>query len=446
MAIIRSISGLRATLGDSLTPSLAVQYAAAFADTLNGDIVVIGRDGRPSGLWMEKLIIATLNAKGKKVLNLGLTPTPMVQLYTEHTEASGGIAITASHNPKIWNGMKFINHTGVFLNKEENEKLWDILDNEKYSFGFLDEYPEFDEQINMNLHKDLLFQNPLFTAETVEKIKKCKLKICVDAVNASGSYIVPELLRSLDCEVVEIACKGNGIFPHTPEPIPENLTSLKEAVIEHKADLGIAVDPDADRLVLADGNGVLIGEERTITLAVECVLANYDLLKDKFSNAITVNLSTTRAVEDVAIKYGAEIFRSPVGEINVVSEMKRTNSVIGGEGSGGVIFPAYHYGRDSIVGIALILKLIADRGLTLAELNQQLPQYEMNKQKLPIDGDINAVFAKAAKRYPNARKSTADGLRLDTEDSWIHIRASNTEPIMRIITENPIGKKAMSVD
>ncbi len=439
MPIIRSISGLRATLGDSLTPELAVKYVVSFADTLQGDTVVIGRDGRPSGIWIEKIIIGALNSKGKKVINLGMTPTPMVQLYTEHTDAAGGIAITASHNPEIWNGLKFINKDGVFLNKEENEEMWEILDNNSCKYEFTRTYPEFKEGINPKLHKDLIFKNPLFSEDTVIKIKARKFKICLDSVNASSSFILPEILKELDCEVIEVACNGSGQFPHEPEPIPANLSMLRDSVTENKADIGLAIDPDGDRLVLVDDNGVIIGEERTITLCTDCVFANYHLLADKYEKNIVVNLSTTRAVEDVAEKHGAKVFHSPVGEINVVSKMKAKKSVIGGEGSGGIIFPAYHYGRDSIIGTMLILKLLVDRNQTLSEVNYAIPQYDMSKTKIPLEGQIQEKIDVLENKYPNAKINKDDGIRIDFEDSWVHLRASNTEPVIRVISEKPLG-------
>lgn len=434
MALIQSISGLRATLGDDLTPDTVVRYTSAFAATLDGDMVVIGRDGRPSGKFIEKIIIGALNAAGKKVVNLGMTPTPMVQLYTEHTRACGGIAITASHNPARWNGMKFITSEGVFYDKELNAKLSENLD-KKFDYPELERYPDEAPNIAKHLHLDHLFKISLFDAPSLEEIRSKKYKVCVDAVNASGSKIIPDILELFGCEVIPVFCDGTGIFPHTPEPVPENLGMLSEAVREHRADLGVAVDPDADRLVLTDENGNLIGEERTITLATECVLSNFDKMGAGYEKCVTVNLSTTRAVEDVARAHGAEIFRSPVGEINVVNEMKRNRSIIGGEGSGGVILPAYHYGRDSIIGTALILKLLADRQKPLSKIDSDIPKYEVIKSKLPVSGDIDGIIKKIATAFSDGDINTDDGIRIDYSDSWVQLRASNTEPIMRIIAE-----------
>jgi phosphomannomutase len=441
MALIQSISGLRATLGDDLTPETVVKYTEAFAATLDGDTVVIGRDGRPSGKFIEKIVVGTLNASGKKVINLGITPTPMVQLYTEHTGAVGGIAITASHNPKEWNGMKFIASDGVFLDKEQNERLSEELEKGDFRYPTLEKYPDEAPNVIKNMHLNYIFNNPLFDAEVLEKIRAKNLKVCVDAVNASGSKIIPDILELFGCEVVRIACDSSGIFPHTPEPIPANLGGLAGAVKEHHADLGIAVDPDADRLVLTDENGILIGEERTVTLATESVLADFDKCVEGYQKCVTVNYSTTRAVEDVAAAHGAKVFRSPVGEINVVKEMKRNKSVIGGEGSGGVIFPGFHYGRDSIIGTALILRLLAERDMPLSKINATIPNYAVVKTKIPVEGSIQTLIDATAKEFSEGKATLDDGIRIDFEKSWVQLRASNTEPIMRIIAEAETEKE-----
>ncbi|MCK5741454.1 MAG: phosphoglucosamine mutase, partial [Chlorobi bacterium] len=291
-------------------------------------------------------------------------------------------------------------------------------------------------------HIEAIINSPIFSeSDTIAKLKDRKLKIVVDAVNASGSIVVPTLLRKLGCEVIELFCDASGIFPHTPEPLPINLTELAAAVKEHKADLGIAVDPDADRLVLIDENGVPIGEELTITLAAEAALSSKDAL-GKYDAVVTVNYSTTRTVEDIAAKYGAVVKRSAVGEINVVRKMKEVNALVGGEGSGGVILPACHYGRDSLVGCALILHLLAQRDSSLSEICADLPKYAMLKLKRQFSGQLDELIDQVIEAFPDGKATRDDGIKIDFEKSWVQLRASNTEPIVRIIAEAPTKKEA----
>lgn len=439
MAFIRSISGLRATLGDDLTPTIVAEYVAGFSASLSEGDIVVGSDGRPSYQWIEKIVAGTLAACGRKVIMTGVVPTPTVQMITEHDpKAVGGIIITASHNPSEWNGLKFIDSDGVFLDAEANAKLWEHTDNKDFKYIPEQKLAELIEMPEAgNRHIDAIINSPIFSkSDTIAKLKKLKLKIVVDAVNASGSIVVPALLRKLGCEVVELYCDASGIFPHTPEPLPINLTDLAAAVKEHKADLGIAVDPDADRLVLIDETGNPIGEELTITLAAEAALSSKDSLGE-YDPVVTVNYSTTRAVEDIAAKYGATVQRSAVGEINVVKKMKEVNALIGGEGSGGVILPACHYGRDSLVGCALILHLLAQRGVSLSEICAELPKYEMLKLKQPFSGKLDKLIDEVIKAFPDGKATRDDGIKIDFEKSWVQLRASNTEPIVRIIAEAP---------
>ncbi|MDX9789898.1 MAG: phosphoglucosamine mutase [Candidatus Kapabacteria bacterium] len=430
MPFIRSISGLRATLGDGLIPSVLADYAVAFSNIIPNKKVVIGRDGRPSGKWIENLISGALVAAGCQVRLLGIAPTPTVQLEAEHTDAGGGIAITASHNPGQWNGLKFINSNGVFLDAEENAALWDLIDNKMisipYSTDFYDVIHDYDavHRHIQRIMKLSLIQN------NVDQIRHRRFKVVVDAVNSSGSNAVPELLRLFGCEVIDLFCDGSGLFPHTPEPIPENLIDLAQTVKAVKADLGIAVDPDADRLVLIDENGLPIGEEKTIALATESVLSD----SDKKGN-IVINLSTSSVTKLVADKYGFKTLRSPVGEINVVKLMKESNAIIGGEGSGGVIMPECHYGRDSLVGIALILNLLAGSNRTLSEASNQLPKMFMVKLKKNYTGDLNKLFDDLASKYHREQITLSDGIRIDFDNYWVQLRASNTEPIVRVIAE-----------
>jgi len=345
MAFIRSISGLRATLGDDLTPGVVADYAAAFSSILTDGPIVVGRDGRPSGIWMEGIVVNALRAAGRTVRVAGMVPTPTVQLLTEHSDAVGGIIITASHNPEAWNGLKFLGGDGVFLDAAANEKMWSVVDGRTFTLS-TDQQSGSVEAIDNAI--DIHIQR-VHELEVVQGAPQAHGQtVVVDAVNASGSSIVPNLLRSFGYTVVELYCDGTGIFPHTPEPIPDNLGSLADAVREHHAAFGVAVDPDADRLVLIDDTGTPIGEERTIALAAQSVYASGG------KGPVVVNYSTSRMVDDVAAHYGAVSHRSAVGEINVVNRMREVHAIIGGEGSGGVIYPACHMGRDSIVGLGLI--------------------------------------------------------------------------------------------
>jgi len=447
MSFIRSISGLRATLSDGLLPETVSRYAAAFSQFCPDGKILIGRDGRPSGEWVEKIIQGTLSACGREVVILGVVPTPTVQLMVEEMQAAGGIVVTASHNPEQWNGMKFINQSGVFLDKEENEKLWKFADSGNLKFINTNDFPQpdydytaIDKHINKILSLDLLKKSSF-----PENVKSSGLKIVVDAVNSSGSVAVLSLLAKMGLEGIPLYCDGTGIFPHTPEPLAENLTELAKAVIVHKADLGIAVDPDADRLVLIDETGTPIGEEKTISLAVWSVLENMKHYGEVKVRNVVVNYSTTRLVNDIAEKYGYNIHRSAVGEINVVKKMKECGAIIGGEGSGGVILPACHYGRDSLVGIALVLNLLAQTGKKLSELTEEFPAYQMFKYKQEFSGSIEKILIKVAKHFKSAQITLEDGIRIDLPKSWVQLRSSNTEPIIRIIAEAETKTVAMEL-
>lgn len=433
MPFIRSISGLRATIGDGLKPSILSQYASSFAKMLPVKKVIIGRDGRPSGKWIEHIITGALVANGCQVHLIGMVPTPTVQLEVEHSDAGGGIAITASHNPGQWNGLKFINSEGVFLDAEENKVLWDLVDNfhnftlpdDNYFFDTITDKKATTRHINRIIELD-------FLKKSLPSIIERKFKVVVDAVNSSGSYVVPELLNQLGCEVIAINCDGSGLFPHIPEPLPENLGDLAQTVKAVKADLGIAVDPDSDRLVLIDENGIPIGEEKTIAIAVESVLSS----SNKRGN-IVVNLSTSKMTEIVAQKFGCTTLRSPVGEINVVKLMKQSNAIVGGEGSGGVILPDCHYGRDALVGIALTINLLATTGKTLSEVAKGLPNLSMIKLKKNFTGDLKQLFETLQNKHKDEKITLGDGIRIDFSDRWVQLRASNTEPIIRVIAEAP---------
>jgi len=434
MPFIRSISGIRATVNDSLDSRIIQRYIIGFSQYLPAGSIVVGYDGRTSGSWISEIVTHTLTECGRDVIFIGIAPTPTVQLLTEHTkECVGGISISASHNPSEWNGLKFIGGDGVFLDAEQNHSFWQCVDNGEELEKSDKSGSLFFESEAMKIHIRSIVDHPLFT-EIFTKNSKKTLSVVVDAVNASGSEYVPALLRTLGCHVIELYCDKSGIFPHTPEPLPEHLQELRKAVIAHKADLGIAVDPDADRLVLIDENGQAIGEERTITLAV---LAALSLRSDTESQEnVVVNLSTTMAVRTICDRLNATLHRTPVGEINVVRQMQATGAIIGGEGSGGVIFPASHFGRDSLVGTALLLSLMQKTNLSLSELNNSVPTFTMKKTKVEFSGDFSTIKKRLASLFTPITLREDDGFYCEFNDGWLHVRTSNTEPIARIIAES----------
>ncbi len=429
MACIRSISGLRATLGTDLTPALVARYATAFATMLPPGPIVVGRDGRPSGIWIESVVIGALQACGRTVRVAGMVPTPTVQLLTEHSDAAGGLIITASHNPEAWNGLKFLGSDGVFLNASANAVLWDHLDRDHYDLRSNQQHGQLvrlDSAVADHLDRVLklpaVAAAPLATGD----------RVVVDAVNASGSVIIPSLLRRMGYDVVELACDGSGVFPHVPEPLPENLTSLSEAVMANEASMGIAVDPDADRLVLIDHHGQPIGEECTVALAAAAVY------HAGVRGPAVVNFSTSRMIDAVAQRCGQIVHRAPVGEINVVERMRQVDAVIGGEGSGGVIDPACHMGRDSVVALACITAYLRSQGYSLRDAVNELPKLHMIKHKVALqDGtSVATTLHRLESALPaGAEMDRSDGLYASWPDRWLHVRGSNTEPILRIIVE-----------
>ena len=437
--LIASISGIRGIVGDSLTPETVLRYVPAFARWCGGGPVVIGYDGRPSGVILMDLVRSMLRFSGIDVIDIGMAPTPTVQLGVEHSEARGGIAVTASHNPGEWNGLKFLNSSGVFLDAEENAQFFSIAESEAPVYvraARLGGHTIVADAIEQHVRRVLALDVLDITA-----IQAKSFRVVVDAVNASGSEAIPMLLRALNCDVIPIACDGSGVFPHTPEPLPENLLALGSAVRGHGADLGIAVDPDADRIVLFDEQGDPFGEEYSITTAVLAVLSN---MEHSQGARVVVNLSTTRAVDEVAARFGAEVLRAPVGEINVVKAMKTASAVVGGEGSGGIILPAVHAGRDSLVGAALVLQALPLHDGAASSFRAALPQWVIRKHKYAAEGiDSTAALGRAARMFANERIDARDGVRIDFADGWVHMRTSNTEPIMRIIAE---GRTAEAAD
>jgi phosphomannomutase len=420
-----SVSGIRGLVGDGLDPNTIVKYASAYADFCGNGKIVIGSDGRITGNMVKHILIGTLIAKGNDVIDIGICPTPTVLFNVKKLGAVGGIQISASHNPNEWNALKLLNSKGEFMTPEENKIMLDKLGtaNKTYNrWDSLGNLTNYDEGLK-NHAEDVL------KLVDIDLIRSKRFKVVIDCVNGAGSYIMPNFLKELGCQIVELDCEKSGIFPRLPEPIPENLTKTMQTVKDNKADLAIVVDPDVDRIVLITDEGEPFIEENTITLATKHILS-------KTKGNVVVNLSTTRAVDDVAEAEGCRVFRSQVGEANVVQLMKEVDAVIGGEGSGGVIYPELHYGRDALVGTVLALEHMAQQEKSLSDIKKGLPQYSIVKKKIEL-GSINPdlVIEKLIEMYSEEKLNTDDGLRIDFKDHWVHFRKSNTEPIIRCIAE-----------
>ena len=438
MTLIKSISGIRGTIGgyanNNLTPIDVVKFSAAYGTWIKEQRsksvyrVVIGRDARISGAMIQNLVINTLTAMGIDVINLNLSTTPTVEIAVQMEHADGGVIITASHNPKQWNALKLLDSNGEFLNSKHSKRVLDLAISENLLFSEVDKLGNvtsneayFDIHIDSVL--DLDFVN-------LDAIRSCNFKVVIDAVNSTGGIIIPLLLERLGVEPIKLHCNPDGHFPHNPEPLKENLTDLSKKVISSGADFGIAVDPDVDRLAFMDENGILFGEEYTLVACADYVLSI------KKGNTVS-NLSSTRALRDVTEKHGGIYTSSAVGEVNVVEMMKKTNAIIGGEGNGGIILPDSHYGRDAIVGIVLFLSLLAEKKISVSSLKSTYPLYFMSKKKIDLNSniDLDGLLATIEKKYENESLNTLDGVKIDFQDSWVHLRKSNTEPIIRIYTE-----------
>lgn len=439
MTLIKSISGIRGTIGgtpgDNLTPADIVRFTAAYARWLAERNpgkrlkAVVGRDARLSGAMVESIVEGTLLGCGVDVVNVGLCTTPGVELAVTAKEADGGIVITASHNPKQWNALKLLNERGEFLNGADGERVIELSERDDFDFPGIDDIGRVTERGSFNgEHMDMVLSLPLVDTGAV---RAKKYKAVVDAVNSVGGIVVPELLRRMGVEVVCLNCEPDGNFAHNPEPVAENLTEICEAVVREKADMGIVVDPDVDRLALVCEDGRLFGEEYTLVAAADYVLS-------RTPGDTVSNLSSTRALNDVTEKYGNQYFASAVGEINVVEKMKEAGAMIGGEGNGGVIYPALHYGRDALVGIALILTSLALRGVTLSELRRGFPDYFIAKKKMELTPgmDTDTLLAAMKERYAGEKVTDIDGVKIDFPEGWVHLRKSNTEPIIRIYAES----------
>ncbi|HUI10600.1 MAG TPA: phosphoglucosamine mutase [Bacteroidota bacterium] len=442
-----SISGIRGVIGESLTPETVVRYASAFGRYVlrrnpSSPSVILGRDGRVTGPAVASLVRGTLSAAGVRVRDIGVCPTPTVQIAVERGGADGGIAVTASHNPMQWNGLKFMAGSGMFLDAAENRELFALAEEKGVYVPWESVGPVAEEPFWIDRHIEAVLGLPVMAPG---RIRERRFRVVLDCVNAAGGVIVPPLLEKLGCTVIPLNCDVSGVFAHTPEPVPENLTALAAAVRSAGADIGIAVDPDVDRLVLITERGEPYGEEYTVASAVEFILGRMG--KEAAGARVVVNLSTTRAVDDIAGAHGALVVRTPVGEINVAKKMKEIGAAIGGEGSGGVILPDVHLGRDAIVGIGLLLQLLAESGGTLSALKERLPLYRIAKGKMEIAGmSPDEVLARIARAHEqDGRLTRDDGLKIDFPGEWVHLRKSNTEPIIRIIAEAKEMERARAV-
>lgn len=440
--LMKSVSGIRGIVGETMTPQLVISVAAAFAKYVKAGKVVIGRDGRCTGDSISSLLESTLVLYGCDVVDLGIVPTPTVQVMVTELEARGGIIISASHNPIEWNAFKLLKGDGTFLNSRDITSFFELLDNSK----MLESSKKWD-QIGISYMAENVYAPHLrMVLDKVNrtKIKRKRFKVALDSVNMSGSHITQELLDQLGCKITPVYCEMTGTFPRVAEPLPENLTDLSTMVLRGGCDIGFAQDPDADRLAIVDENGTPIGEEYTLALVTEHLLS-------KEPGRVVINMSTTRAVEVIAKKYGVECVRTKVGEINVVEEMRK-GARIGGEGNGGVISPEMHLGRDSLAGICYVLDLLAERGKSVSEMMQELPAYHMIKRKVTVDtSKIKSLYAKIKRAFAKEKKNELDGLRIDFitieefENGWVHFRPSNTEPVFRIIAEADTREKVEAI-
>lgn len=447
MSLVKSISGIRGTIGgnpgDNLTPIDIVKFTAAYASLMReqsqAKSIVVGRDGRISGTMVHALVIATLQGMGFDVLDLDWSTTPTVEMAVLSSKAAGGIILTASHNPKEWNALKLLDSNGEFIDAATGKRVLELAASEDFHFAEVNKLGKITSLSNAGEeHIQAILNHPLVDAAA---IKTKNFKIVVDAINSTGAIFVPKLLMALGVEMIEtLNCEVTGKFAHNPEPLPENLQALCSAVKKSNADLGIAVDPDVDRLCFVCEDGRLFGEEYTLVAVADYVLSH------KKGNTVS-NLSSTRALRDVTEKHGGSYFPSAVGELNVVKKMKESKAVIGGEGNGGVIVPELHYGRDALIGIALFLTHLAHFGKGMAALRREYPDYYISKNKIALDKSVNLkdVFEKIKEKYKQQPINTEDGLKIEFEKDWVHLRSSNTEPIIRIYAESSFAATAENI-
>jgi len=448
MALIKSISGIRGTIGgeidNNLTPLDLVKFTSAYSQWLKADVnhnkklkVVLGRDARISGQMVENIVAGTLMGMGIDVINIELATTPTVELAVSHYNADGGIILTASHNPKQWNALKLLNNKGEFLNAADGETVLELASKSEMLFAPVDELGKVEVVNNfIDIHVQKVLDLKLVD---IDAIKKANFKVAIDCVNSVGGIAIPAMLKALGVDnIIELYCTPNGEFPHNPEPLPEHLTEISELIKKQKADVGFVVDPDVDRLAIINEDGSMFGEEYTLVAVADYVLSNTP------GNSVS-NMSSTRALRMVTEKHKGNHTASAVGEVNVVAEMKKQNAVIGGEGNGGIIYPESHYGRDALVGIALFLSHLAKTKLKCSELRAKYPDMVISKNKIELtpEIDVDMILEEMKKDFSNERINDIDGVKIDFENEWVHLRKSNTEPIIRIYAES---KDAQSAD
>ena len=446
MTLIKSISGIRGIIGgevgDSLSPLDIVRFTASYATFIkkqggSSNTIIIGRDARISGEMVSNIVSGTLMGCGFDVLDIGLSTTPTVEVAVQLKQSAGGIIITASHNPKEWNALKLLNGKGEFLSSTDGEEILSIAENDNFTFTGVNNLGTyiFDDSYN-DKHIEQVLNLKLVD---IDLVKSAGFKVVVDAVNSTGGFMIPKLLKKMGVECVKLFCNPNGQFPHNPEPLPENLTEISKLVVEEKAHFGIVVDPDVDRLAMVCEDGSMFGEEYTLVAVADFVLS-------KTPGNTVSNLSSTRALRDITIIHNGQYQASAVGEVNVVEKMKACNAIIGGEGNGGIIYPELHYGRDALIGVALFLTQLAERKISAKTLRDSFPNYFISKNKMELtpEIDVDAILSTLEKKYKDEQITTIDGLKIDLEDGWVHLRKSNTEPIIRIYAESEGEEKAIA--
>ena len=446
MTLIKSISGIRGIIGgevgDSLSPLDIVRFTASYATFIkkqggSSNTIIIGRDARISGEMVSNIVSGTLMGCGFDVLDIGLSTTPTVEVAVQLKQSAGGIIITASHNPKEWNALKLLNGKGEFLSATDGEEILSLAENDNFTFIGVNNLGAyiFDDSYN-DKHIEQVLNLKLVD---IDLVKSAGFKVVVDAVNSTGGFMIPKLLKKMGVECVKLFCNPNGQFPHNPEPLPENLTEISKLVVEEKAHFGIVVDPDVDRLAMVCEDGSMFGEEYTLVAVADFVLS-------KTPGNTVSNLSSTRALRDITNIHNGQYQASAVGEVNVVEKMKACNAIIGGEGNGGIIYPELHYGRDALIGVALFLTQLAERKISAKTLRDSFPNYFISKNKMELtpEIDVDAILSTLEKKYKDEQITTIDGLKIDFEDGWVHLRKSNTEPIIRIYAESEGEEKAIA--